>query len=126
MGDFSDRSYDKYVGVSWTNSAPEKSGPISRGATLIKDERERQIREEGWDAKHDDKHKLSELISAAICYADCARDKSGFHCSRFPSNWPWDEKSWKPTGDSIKDLTKAGALIAAEIDRLLRKGKKKG
>ncbi len=48
-------------------------------------------------------------------------------------NWPWDPKWWKPlyndeedqTPDEIdnriRELTKAGALIAAEIDRLQRK-----
>lgn len=33
--------------------------------------------------------------------------------------WPWGTQSFKPT-NSIRDLTKAGALIAAEIDRLQR------
>ena len=34
--------------------------------------------------------------------------------------WPWNGSYWKPTPDDrIKELTKAGALIAAEIDRLL-------
>jgi hypothetical protein len=33
--------------------------------------------------------------------------------------WPWDESWWKP-GDRIRELAKAGALIAAEIDRLNR------
>ena len=32
----------------------------------------------------------------------------------------WDDTWWKPTPDNrIKELIKAGALIAAEIDRLL-------
>ena len=39
--------------------------------------------------------------------------------------WPWDEKFFKPdttyTYDGrIRELTKAGALICAEIDRLIR------
>lgn len=32
--------------------------------------------------------------------------------------WPWSLNWWKPSSDPIKDLVKAGALIAAEIDRL--------
>lgn len=33
--------------------------------------------------------------------------------------WPWDDKYWKPTPeDRIKELSKAGALIAAQIDYL--------
>jgi hypothetical protein len=34
--------------------------------------------------------------------------------------WPWDEKWWKPSTNPIRNLVKAGALIAAEIDRLQR------
>lgn len=34
------------------------------------------------------------------------------------TNWPWREESFKPSDDQIRNLTKAGALIAAEIDRL--------
>jgi hypothetical protein len=32
--------------------------------------------------------------------------------------WPW-ENQFKPTGDCIKDLTKAGALYLAEVDRYM-------
>jgi hypothetical protein len=33
--------------------------------------------------------------------------------------WPWEASWWKPSQtDRIKELAKAGALIAAEIDRL--------
>ena len=36
--------------------------------------------------------------------------------------WPWDMKWWKPSDeDPIRNLVKAGALIAAEIDRLQRR-----
>jgi len=34
------------------------------------------------------------------------------------NGWPWDMEWWKPEYDPIKNLVKAGALIAAEIDRL--------
>jgi hypothetical protein len=35
--------------------------------------------------------------------------------------WPWDREWWKPTPNNrIRELAKAGALIAAEIDRLQR------
>lgn len=39
-----------------------------------------------------------------------------------PREWPWDASWWKPSPDPIANLVKAGALIAAEIDRLQRKG----
>jgi hypothetical protein len=33
--------------------------------------------------------------------------------------WPWTQRTFKPTPhDRIRELVKAGALIAAEIDRL--------
>jgi hypothetical protein len=36
--------------------------------------------------------------------------------------WPWDDEWYKPTPkDPIRQLVKAGALIAAEIDRFQRK-----
>ena len=35
-------------------------------------------------------------------------------------HWPWNVVWWKPTPDDrIRELAKAGALIAAEIDRLI-------
>lgn len=34
--------------------------------------------------------------------------------------WPFNRKEWKPSSDPIRNLVKAGALIAAEIDRLHR------
>ena len=34
--------------------------------------------------------------------------------------WPWSDKWWKPSDDPVRNLVKAGALLAAEIDRLQR------
>ena len=39
-----------------------------------------------------------------------------------PNNWPWD-RSWKPSADPIRNLGRARALSAAEIDRLTRAGR---
>lgn len=109
---------------------PTKSGlvpPKPTGAQLISIERERQMSEEGWDAQHDAKQLKAELAQAAICYAaDTAaqyetpnwRDELRSLAIHF---WPWDKQWWKPTPNNpIRQLTKAGALIAAEIDRLQR------
>jgi hypothetical protein len=79
------------------------------GVGHIAIERSRQLQVEGWTAGHDDEHEDGELAVAAACY--CLDDFE---------KWPWDLEWWKPTHDPIRDLTKAGALIAAEIDRLLR------
>lgn len=88
------------------------------GCQMIAAERKRQIEVEGWTADHDSKHVCGELTDAAVCYAI-----RGYWRTRYDSFlkalWPWDSKYWKPTQDDrIRELVKAGALIAAEIDRL--------
>lgn len=82
------------------------------GASAIAAERERQVRVEGWTPEHDDTHVTGELIRAAICYAKGFGNAPGVH-------WPWPDSWWKPK-DRRSDLVRAGALIAAEIDRLDR------
>lgn len=105
------------------------------GAGLICIERNRQLTEEQWGDAHDDKYKANELPRAAACYAMGKQFKyfngylSGVHFENEPrltQAWPWDEGWWKPKRDDsdeerIRELSKAGALIAAEIDRLLRR-----
>jgi hypothetical protein len=102
------------------------------GLALIAAERNRQISSEGYNARHDDSHKLGELVDAGQCYACVASAEirgssanewpvelfDGFHDSLL--DWPWDDKWWKPSDDPVRNLVKAGALIAAEIDRILR------
>jgi hypothetical protein len=96
--------------------------PIS--CVLIETERVRQIREEGWTAKHDDSHVKGELAEAASSYADLAAYQSQVPAAaidqRRPMGWPFESKWWKPSSDPLRNLIKAGALIAAEIDRLIR------
>lgn len=88
------------------------SGTMS-GAQLIAHERARQVGEEEYTAEHDDAHTDEELVMAAISYALP-------HYLGVPVHWPWQDSEWKPSGDRVKDMVKAGALIAAEIDRLQR------
>lgn len=103
---------------------------------MIVAERRRQIEEEHYSSSHDDDHDEGELALAAICYAApftiFKKIDDGCYCDP----WPWDDKHdkrlWDETLDEplpayridvnvrIRQLTKAGALIAAEIDRLLR------
>lgn len=89
------------------------------GLELIIAERERQITQEGWTAEHDAEHTEGQLAMAAACYAFDAVALPTIDAKRFIfDNWPWSRKWWKPTpDDTIRQLTKAGALIAAEIDR---------
>ena len=91
----------------------------SEGILLIAKERKRQIEKEGWTPEHDDQHSREELILAAICYAMPRPYRKG----TIEMIWPWNKEQWKPTPNNrIRELQKAGALIAAEIDRL-RAGK---
>ena len=105
---------------------------MANGIQLIAAERKRQIAKEGWSAKHDDGHKGGELADAAATYAmtpltrNYARNATPgcgheTYVSRRDEIWPWDEKWWKPSRrNRVLELVKAGALIAAEIDRLQR------
>lgn len=90
------------------------------GVQLIADERRRQINVEGWTAEHDDEHTKGELIIASICYAIQPTLPDEIKKSGTPSIWPWEDAWWKPSEDPIRNLVKAGALLAAEIDRRQR------
>lgn len=120
------------------------------GIDLIAAERQRQISDEGWTAEHDDAHSCGEMAAAAVCYAAYAmgqpvyrktcHDHAGMMAFSFVDPWPWEEVydkrdiyGWldpdmgliEPTEQdrrehTIRCLIKAGALVAAEIDRLQR------
>lgn len=88
----------------------------SYGVTLIVKERGRQIEEEGWTAEHDNAFVDGQLSKAAATYILDVLEHGGHH-----PLWPWESSDFKPTpNDPIRQLVKAGALIAAEIDRLQR------
>lgn len=116
------------------------------GAERISAERKRQIEKEGWSPEHDDEHDDQSLLLAAICYAAPERiyRQEGLAAGMaFIDPWPrswadgWDKRyqyggrkenpgnvppdpSTYTHEERIDLLTKAGALIAAEIDRLER------
>lgn len=95
------------------------------GTQLIAEERHRQQSVEGYTEEHDDTHKKGEMTAAAVCYAmdsvglvnNLLNPPPGTLNTRY---WPWEKKWWKPSEDPRRNLAKAGALIAAEIDRLNR------
>ena|SRR5690606_26741278 len=88
---------------------------------LIAQERKRQINIEGWTPPHDQDHDKGELALAAAAYALAEEIRDETKSNRSPYWWPWEEQSWKPTPDDrIRELVKAGALIAAEIERLTK------
>lgn len=103
----------------------EQDGTDTRwgGVRRVAVERFRHVEEEGWSAHHDDEHDQGELAAAAACYADVAfRQARGLNPSTLPNMWPWSRQWFKPASEPIRNLEKAGALIAAELDRLLRAG----
>ncbi len=97
---------------------------MSEGAKRIAAERQRQIEFERWTPEHDDAHGGAELALAAACYALPSRFRriQVWDRSLISELWPWTLMWWKPSSDRIRELEKAGALCAAEIDRLLRLG----
>jgi hypothetical protein len=100
-----------------------KSPIFKSGVSLITEERQRQVNVEGWSEKHDDYQVEEELAFAAATYATPSGSRVYLHSGK-PNTWLWEKEWWKPSPENrIRELVKAGALIAAEIDRLQRKEK---
>jgi len=105
--------------MDWRGEQWQRIESLLDGASLIASERLRQIEVEDWSSDHDDEHNDGDLSRAAACYALEEVDRDGF--LDLDDVWPWAAKWWKPTPeDRVRELVKAGALIAAEIDRLQR------
>lgn len=98
------------------------------GAALIAAEREAQKALKGWTPEHDDQHGDGQLARAALGYTDAGLiaelrgDASEvLRLAARVQGWGWPRGwTWRPSDDPVRNLVKAGALIAAEIDRLLR------
>lgn len=109
------------------------------GIERIAAERRRQVEVEGYTADHDDSydHDHGELAEAAACYAAASAGvlvyQRDFLSRDYRDLWPWnredDRRPWLNVGQALRPptdaealrlLEKAGALIAAEIDRRLR------
>lgn len=104
------------------------SNKIKSGVCLISLERLRQKEDKGFDAAHDDAHDDGSLLLAA---GKIAMDCSGGTHPTDPELEDDEEADWtdrlaahvlrKYADDPIRRLAIAGAMIAAEIDRLQRK-----
>lgn len=83
------------------------------GSELIASERWRQVEVEGYTAGHDAAEDDGALENAAVSYilSSIGDRKRGM------KTWPWLLPFYKPK-DRLRDLVRAGALIAAAIDRL--------
>lgn len=116
---------------------------MKTGIELIAEERKRQIEVEKFDVVHDEGYSGMQLSGAAGCYIANAVSKSAtciekepnarfqvweegywpregkYIKSRWTDGWPWS-KEWdkREKHDPIRSLVIAGALIAAELDRL--------
>lgn len=88
------------------------------GARLIVDERVRQQLNEGFTVEADQQYTNRQLAVAAGCYLADPADGRVRLRGHLPHAWPWPIGWWKP-GTYKQNLVKAGALIAAELDRLL-------
>jgi hypothetical protein len=104
------------------------------GIRIIEKERNRQIEKEGWTKGHDFEHPDMTLAVAGASYVlDLAGEYSGESCNwkeKFKKDgrdiWPFDEEWFKPThSDPLGQLAKAGALIAAEIDKRIEMFKRR-
>ncbi|NJC38181.1 hypothetical protein GGR60_002735 [Xanthomonas arboricola] len=93
---------------------------VSRGCDAIAGERVRQIKGEGFSPERDRQYTAGELAQAAACYLGWewtdAPDRDAFLAMEWPVGWA---PKWFKPRDRCSDLVRAGALIAAEIDRLL-------
>ncbi|WP_051643991.1 hypothetical protein [Kosakonia radicincitans] len=118
-------SMKEHIALAAENAA------LSAALTDIIAERQRQQSVEGWTPEHDDKHINGEMAFAAASYAfhaaaamwdleDCGTE---YDSHPAPKNWPWEPEWWKPTTQR-RDLVKAAALIAAEIERIDRAARK--
>lgn len=89
------------------------------GVAMIRAERLRQVAVEGYDAEQAD----GDLIRAAVAYAKAAVGATEEHTTAW---WPWAVADFKPGPKPLDSLVKAGALIAAEIDRIVAEGSHRG
>lgn len=94
------------------------------GAARIVEERHRQ-QALGGSIEHDREHEHGELLRAAECYITASSgawshspEWKGSHQGYAAPGWPFEVDAWNPSSEPIRNLEKAGALIAAEIDRL--------
>lgn len=118
VGEVIDITDGDYYTIDAIPNSAFKEDCVARasGADLIREERRRQIEVEGYDAMHDRHHTPQVLCRAAVGYA-LHDDPSKLVADAAANLWPWSGEFWKPKGQ-LRNLVRAGALIAAAIDRL--------
>lgn len=88
---------------------------------MIAAERQAQLAM-GYDAAHDDQHAAGELAAAAACFTLGSTEvrsleQTGEVTTLWPAEWPTEILA---ANTRMRQLVVAGALIAAEIERLQR------
>jgi len=136
-------SFCPFCGTSLRGEAvPAQAARIRSddGVSQIAAERDRQRVVEGYSLDSDlMTYQAEELARAACCYAMPIRDprrSDALSWCTAPEGWPFSRKAWKPAqvvldsqgsvviapADRVRELVKAGALIAAQIDVLQAQG----
>ena len=87
------------------------------GIERIVKERKRQTDNYRWDSNHDKQHE-DESLALAACYYALPNKYESSLLELWPKSWSVVYAN-KHSGGRIRDLEKAGALIAAEIDRII-------
>lgn len=105
-------------------AAPSAQGiDQAAGVRAIADERQRQVHAEGFSAENDADYKAGVLANAALAYLQVAAmdlaagGRAHIATGAPPACWPWHRLWWKPR-DARRDLVRAGALIAAQLDAI--------
>lgn len=87
---------------------------MKTGIELIAIERQEQIEKHGWSYEHDKSHENEELIRAAIYALDPCMN----NFRQLDIEWAHFVTNIDNKKNRIDQLKVAGALIAAEIDRI--------
>jgi len=90
---------------------------VNAGLLAIIEERQRQIAK-GWTPTHDALHDAGEIARAALVKLAIAALGGEVAQEIVGGLWPWEHTFGGDTSDPRKLLAEAGALIAAELDRL--------
>ncbi|NTH50506.1 hypothetical protein G6L09_05895 [Agrobacterium rhizogenes] len=99
------------------DAAAREISSMIRAIADVMDERQRQIKAEGYTAQHDDQYRNCQLSLAAAAYAM----NEAYPMDNPPWFWPWPRHAWKPKNER-RDLVRAAALLIARIEQIDRKG----
>lgn len=93
------------------------------GVELIAEERKEQIEKHGYTATEDDTRHNGGLAAGGAAYALYVAQKRGMNiggADPVGDLWMFPIRTFKAGDDHLKTLAKAGAMIAAEMDKIIR------